>query len=326
MSRHQINIYDFDHTIYDGDCTLDFYLFCFRRKPTIVLAAVAPIVIGLLFVLKLKTREQFKQAFYTSFLPKVDSDNLLPYFWGENIHKIKSFYLAQKKFDDIIISASPRFILQHATDRLGVRLIASEVDMKTGKLLSKNCRGDQKVTALRESTLINSTDSIKAAYSDSLTDRPLVALAQQGFLVKKNTLMSFPARPAPKQAFLSLEFLRFIIIGGMNVVIGVTSAIIMARFVHPSVAFVIGYALSLLIGFIVMSMVVFNNTDYTILRFLRYCAGYIPNFLIQSTIVTTLYNYLGIHHIIAYCISALVAVPVTFIVLKARVFKNSPKK
>lgn len=26
------NVYDFDHTIYDGDCTVDFYLFCMKKK------------------------------------------------------------------------------------------------------------------------------------------------------------------------------------------------------------------------------------------------------------------------------------------------------
>lgn len=324
MSRRQINIYDFDHTIYDGDCTLDFYFFCLRNNPTIALSAIHPIITGLLFILKIKTREQFKQAFYMSFLSKVDSGNLLPHFWEKNIHKIKPFYLAQKKSDDIIISASPRFILQYVADYLDVRLVASEVDAETGKLLSKNCRGSQKITALHKSMLISSTDYIKSVYSDSLTDRPLAALAQRSFLVKKSTLLPFPTKPSSKQAFLSLEFLRFIIIGGMNMAVGVISAIIMAHFVHPSVAFIIGYVMSLFIGFIFMSVVVFNSKDYTVTQFLRYCAGYIPNFIIQFITVVTLYNYLGVHQTIAYCAAAALAVPATFIVLKIRVFKNSP--
>lgn len=31
------NIYDFDKTIYDGDSTVDFFLFCLKREPILIL-------------------------------------------------------------------------------------------------------------------------------------------------------------------------------------------------------------------------------------------------------------------------------------------------
>ena len=32
----QVNLYDFDKTIYDGDSTIDFYLFCLKKKLSII--------------------------------------------------------------------------------------------------------------------------------------------------------------------------------------------------------------------------------------------------------------------------------------------------
>lgn len=31
-----MNVYDFDKTIYAGDSTIDFYLFCLKRQPAIL--------------------------------------------------------------------------------------------------------------------------------------------------------------------------------------------------------------------------------------------------------------------------------------------------
>ena len=32
----RIDVYDFDGTIYDGDSTVDFWLYCLRRKPSLL--------------------------------------------------------------------------------------------------------------------------------------------------------------------------------------------------------------------------------------------------------------------------------------------------
>ena len=39
-----MNVYDFDNTIYKGDSTADFFIFCLRKHPKIVL--VFPKIIG----------------------------------------------------------------------------------------------------------------------------------------------------------------------------------------------------------------------------------------------------------------------------------------
>ena len=30
-----MNVFDFDKTIYDGDCTVDFYMYCLKKYPVI---------------------------------------------------------------------------------------------------------------------------------------------------------------------------------------------------------------------------------------------------------------------------------------------------
>ena len=322
MSSRLINIYDFDHTIYDGDCTLDFYFYCIKRRPLLALTALKPILAACLFLLKIKNREYFKEAFYTSFLPRVTAAELLPDFWNAHLHKMKPFYIKQKKDSDLIISASPRFIVQYAADYLGVRLIASEVDQETGRLLSKNCRGEQKVTMLYESKILKTNDKIHSFYSDSLSDAPLAALAEKKFIVHKEIIKESDFAQSSRSSFLTLDFVRFVIIGGVNVLVGVSASAAFSLFVHPSAAFVLGYAASLIIGFFLMSFVVFSSTIFTIPQFIKYCLGYIPNFTIQAVIITLLYNILDVYHIVAYCVAAIVAVPTTFLVMRLKVFKN----
>ena len=49
------NVYDFDKTIYDGDSSLDFYLFCVKRKKVIFLITIKVFFAYILYFLKIKT-------------------------------------------------------------------------------------------------------------------------------------------------------------------------------------------------------------------------------------------------------------------------------
>ena len=108
--------------------------------------------------------------------------------WKKNKKYIASWYLQQQKQDDIIISASPEFLLAPLCSTLGVtHLIASRVDMHTGKFIDKNCYGEEKVHRLR--AYLHDV-RISHFYSDSRSDYPLAQIADQSFLVKKATHIS----------------------------------------------------------------------------------------------------------------------------------------
>ena len=91
-----LNVYDFDKTIYYSDSTLDFYLYSLKKN--ILLIRYLPIQIYgfLLYKLNIKEKEFFKEKFF-SFLKGIKNiDNHVEEFW--NLHKsgIKKWFLDKK--------------------------------------------------------------------------------------------------------------------------------------------------------------------------------------------------------------------------------------
>lgn len=146
-----MNVYDFDKTIYDGDSTADFYIFSLKRHKKILL--LAPSLIGAFlkfYVFKIGTKTQFKEKMY-KFLKYCDIQKDINDFWNINIDKIKPFYKNQQQKDDVIISASPEFLLAPICKTLKINyLMASVVDEHTGKYSGINCHGEEKVRRYRE--------------------------------------------------------------------------------------------------------------------------------------------------------------------------------
>ncbi len=181
-----LNIYDFDKTIYDGDSTADFIKFCAVRYRKTRKWVFPTLYAFILYVLHIYTKTQFKERMY-GFLKKVpDIDTAVNEFWDRHEGGIMDYYKSQHRDDDIIISASPEFLLRPICQRLGVdRLIASRVDSRTGKYTGENCWGSEKVRRLDEEYGIKACDSF---YSDSLSDTPLAEIAEKAYIVRKNTL------------------------------------------------------------------------------------------------------------------------------------------
>lgn len=178
-----MNVYDFDGTIYQGDSTLDFYLFSVKRQPSILLCLPGQIWGAVQFyVLKTVTRTQYKERFYT-FLRKLDNvDRLIENFWDIHIHKIAPWYFAQKKESDLVITASPEFLIEEACKRLRIcRPIGSKVDKHTGLYSGENCKGQEKVIRFQQKY---AHTEMEAFYSDSYADNPLAGIARESFLVK----------------------------------------------------------------------------------------------------------------------------------------------
>ena len=122
---------------------------------------------------------------YFSFAQYLDDvDETVAQFWESHSSKIKPFYMQKHQSTDIIISASPEFLLKPVCEKLDIRLIATIVDPKTGELHTKNCHGPEKVRRLLECT----TEQIQEFYSDSRSDQPLAELAETAFLVDKDRI------------------------------------------------------------------------------------------------------------------------------------------
>ena len=146
-----MNIYEFDGTIYDGDSTVDFYKFIMKRHP-LSLRHIPSFVLATLKHKRGKyTTTRWKSCFFM-FLKDIDDvTGEVKTFWEKNMKKIYPWYLKQKRSDDVIISASPEFLLKLPCQQLQTdRLIASRVDPHTGEFQGLNCKGSEKVKRFRE--------------------------------------------------------------------------------------------------------------------------------------------------------------------------------
>ncbi len=177
-----MNVYDFDKTIYNGDSTADFYIFALKRHKKIIFNL--PSLFGAFikfYILRIGTKTRFKQTMY-KFLTKCDVEKDVEDFWKINENKIKDFYFVQQKEDDVIISASPLFLLKPICDKLNIHfLIASNVDSKTGKYSGENCHGKEKVRRFYD--VFGKDARVDCFYSDSLSDTPMAKIACKAYLV-----------------------------------------------------------------------------------------------------------------------------------------------
>ena len=189
MEVNRVNVYDFDGTIYNGDSSVDIYFFLLKRYPKLIAYFPKQILGMVRYKLHLSSKEEMKEMYF-SFLKGVQTDKtFVDDFWKQNQNKIKEWYLNQKSKDDVIISASPEFLLKPICDILGIdNLIATKVELSSGKFLSKNCQGVEKVVRFKESF---SEAEIEAFYSDSKSDIYMAKLATKAFRVKKNSIMDW---------------------------------------------------------------------------------------------------------------------------------------
>lgn len=177
-----MNVYDFDKTIYDGDSTFDFYIYSLKKHPKIIFC-VHNTLKGAIkhYIFKKISKTQFKEMMY-SFLKYVNVEKDVVDFWDSHEHKIKKWYLSQKNNGDVIISASPYFLLCEISKRLSFAcLIASDVNPVTGKYNGINCHGEEKVRRFYEKFPNGRIDSF---FSDSLSDTPLAKISNKSYLVK----------------------------------------------------------------------------------------------------------------------------------------------
>ena len=182
-----MNIYDFDNTIFDGDSSFKFIKYSFVRHPFLLLWS---------FLKAFK--EAIKCLFKESNIGNIKSELFSFVKYLNNFDKymnnyvlkmkkhIKPFYLQQQKENDVVISASFDFIIIRICKSLGIKnVIATKYDIKKGHIIGENCKGEEKVHRFNK---IFSNTTVNEAYSDSLSDIPMLKLAKKAYLVKRNKI------------------------------------------------------------------------------------------------------------------------------------------
>ena len=171
-----IDIYDFDQTIFPYDSGTLFFIYsmihypwCIVLLPVILLALIA-MLIGIIHF------TQFKKICYI-YIPLIPKERAVKKFWDRHEKRIQPWFKQLKRYT-VVISASPDFLIEEIGRRLGFdTLIATRHNKKTGIIVGKNCRGEEKIRRLYE---VFSEDEINVidVYSDSLKyDKYIFSLA-----------------------------------------------------------------------------------------------------------------------------------------------------
>ena len=181
-----MNVFDFDETIYHGDSTRDFvkYSMIHHPKALLYLPYVGYAAVRF-YLFHIGTKTQFKEKMYR-FLKACDTEKDVERFWEKNLCKIKSFYRTIHRDDDLIISASPEFLLKPLEKKLCISVIASRVSPIDGTTTGENCYHEEKVRRFYEQ---HPDGIIQDFYSDSYSDEPLALLAKKAYIVDKDELI-----------------------------------------------------------------------------------------------------------------------------------------
>lgn len=185
-----MNAYDFDKTIYRRDSSAGFYWWCVRRYPRIARRWPRLICDAALYAAKRTTKHVFMEGVYRYLLDVPDVHAEVEKYWDKNAEDMHRWYRAARRADDLIISASPDFLVRPAARRLGVeRVLASPLNPETGRYEGERVHGAGKVRAFQAAM---PGAKIEAFYSDSLSDAPMAGLAERAYLVRGERLTEWP--------------------------------------------------------------------------------------------------------------------------------------
>ncbi len=184
-----IDVYDFDGTIFRGDSTMAFWLYCVRKKPGLLkhlprqARALALMALGRWNLTRGKGE-------FLRFVRDIDLDAMAKQFWADEkvLRRVGAWFDKRDTALPIVIaSASPEAMLAPIAWKFRVQhLVGTRIDEKTGALTSPNCKGAVKIERIGE--LIPGFQ-VRAMYTDDArADGPLLALAQQKYLVTRGSV------------------------------------------------------------------------------------------------------------------------------------------
>lgn len=186
-----MNLYDFDGTIYDGDSCVDLVKYGLKHYPSLTLKS-------LLKARKLNKKykrgeiefERVKQRLM-SFIFKIPNyPRFLNRFVASHMDKIKPWYKSRILPNDVIVTASYEIWINIFARRLGVKYVVATKTDSIGKIIGKNCKGDEKVRRVREAF---PDTPINACYGDSKSDEPMLNMCENSFVVEgKKTITYYP--------------------------------------------------------------------------------------------------------------------------------------
>lgn len=327
----KLYLYDWDGTIYDGDSSLDFILYCIKKNKKLIWFITKKITYFFKYLFKFIDITKFKEEIF-SFLKTIDDvDKFVEEFWEQNKHKIKKFYLDKKHDKDIIISASPEFLLKPICTELGVKeLIASDVNKKTGKFGRPNCRGEEKVKIFKKKY---PKTVIMEMYSDSLHDKPLLELAQKSYFVKKNKIIDYKSyKPNIIKRFWNWgwsiyhkneELWNYLIVGGLTTLISVISYKLFLAVTHYVIANILSWIIAVIFAYITNRLFVFKSKNQNKFNeFIKFTGSRVTTLLVEIAFLYLLIDLINFDEFWSKVIGQIVVLILNYVLSKLLVFKT----
>lgn len=177
-----ISIFDFDKTIYPGDSMIDFYLYNVVRNPLLLRFLPGQLWHIAQFGLGREDRTAVKTNFFRYLKGVRNLPLKVDLFWNKRLNRLQSWYTKKDHSNDVILTASPEFLIAPVAKELGAKLIATKMDPATGQIIGKNCYGEEKVRRLKAEL---PDAKVTEAYGDRDSDLPVLRLADKPFLVQR---------------------------------------------------------------------------------------------------------------------------------------------
>lgn len=172
---------DFDGTIIKGDSLINFSFF------SLGISQFIKYWVSVFFLLPFNSRCKLKQLFFSNFKEfNLDYfNNMCREFYTLKLRKLikKSFLEYKNKIDEdfkiVIVSASISNYLRPWCDEMGFDLISTDLEVidgkLTGKFLTPNCNGKEKVRRINEKYNLSEFDEIHV-FGNSKGDIPMLGL------------------------------------------------------------------------------------------------------------------------------------------------------
>lgn len=187
------DLYDFDGTVFNGESGSEFMRFCYKRHPKLVRYIPHQLKAAFKrFVLHKGSFDGFKEELYC-FLKGIDDvDAEAQLFWEKNIVKMNPWFKPREHDVPVVIcSASPLFQIKPVCDMLGVDLvIATDMNPKTGKINTVNCKGENKLEYIQKYA---PDYTFRDVYTDSIkNDMSILNLAtREKYIVENGSIRIF---------------------------------------------------------------------------------------------------------------------------------------
>ncbi|CAI0980529.1 HAD hydrolase, family IB [Serratia rubidaea] len=187
---HVLAVFDFDGTLTRHDSFLPFLRFAFGKRRFI--KNMTKLVIPTLRCMRRKlTRDELKEVLITLFLTDVDeawlkakAEEYCDRYWTHLMRPKGLMAVAAEVSagaEVTLCSASPMLVLQPFANRLGIKLIGTQLEsvngVLTGRIVGHNCRCIQKIRRL-ESIYGSLSNFHLKAWGDSRGDYELLAAAK----------------------------------------------------------------------------------------------------------------------------------------------------